>query len=150
MKILVVNKKINLYYSIYDKYEAGIVLQPSEVKSLCVSNASLDDAYVIINMNNEIYLLNANIAPYTLNKMHPHMPTRKRKLLMHKEEIIKLAAKIKKGKFALIPSKIYFVKSKIKVEVCMCKSKNSKDKRIYIKDKETRKEIKNVINKFSK
>jgi SsrA-binding protein len=123
MKLLIPNKKINVNYFTIDKYEAGIALNGNEVKSIVASNANINDAFCFIK-NNEMYLLNAYIAPYKQDsKINKFDPYRKRKLLLHKAEIAKIEYQAKKNKLTLIPSQIYLNKNKVKVEIVLAKNK---------------------------
>jgi SsrA-binding protein len=132
MKILFTNKKINLNYHIIDKYECGISLKGTEVKSIAIANASVDEAFVIIK-NQQAYVMNMYIAPFKQGNIHNVDSYRNRKLLLHKNEILKLDYRSKKERLAIIPTKVYFTNNKIKVEIATCKSKNSRDKRQDLK-----------------
>jgi len=132
--MLIPNKKINFNYSIIDTYEAGIVLNGNEVKNIVKGEGSVDDAFAYISRNLEIFLLNMYIPPFKQDsKIAKYNPTRKRKLLMHKNEIIKLVNEAKKKKLTIVAGSVYLNGNKIKVSLCTAKHKNAKDKRETIK-----------------
>lgn len=135
MKILFVNKKINLNYHIIDKYECGISLKGTEVKSISIANASIDESFVIIKKQ-QAYVMNMYVAPFKQGNIHNVDAYRNRKLLLHKNEILKLEYQTKKEKLTIIPNKVYFKNNKIKLEIAICKSKNMHDKRQDIKKRD--------------
>lgn len=129
------NRKAWHDYFIFDKYEAGIVLQGHEVKSIREGRANLKDAFVRV-INLQAFLFNCHITPYS--RIQGHMliePAASRKLLLHKEEIEKLAGKTSQKGFAVVPLKMYFKKGKVKVEIALVKGKKEYDKRDAIKQK---------------
>ena len=138
------NRKAHHDYFIEDTVEAGVVLQGTEVKSLRSGLANLTDSYAIIK-NEEMYLLNANISPYPQGNIANHEPLRTRKLLLHKDEIRKLAWKMSQKGFTLVPLKIYFKRARAKVLIGLAKGKKSFDKRDTIKANESRREVERVV-----
>ncbi len=138
------NRKAFHDYFIEETVEAGIALQGTEVKSLRLGLANLTDSYAIVK-NEEMFLLNANISPYTHGNIANHEPLRTRKLLLHKEEIRKLTWKMSQKGFTLIPLKIYFVRGRAKVLIGLAKGKKSYDKRETIKAKESKREVERVV-----
>lgn len=146
IKIITKNRKAFFEYHIEERFEAGIVLTGSEVKSLRDGQASLSDSYAIIK-NNEIFLLHAHIAPYSPASMFNHEPKRTRKLLLHSSEIFKLAGKIKEKGFTLIPLMLYFKRGKAKVELGLARGKRKYDKRAAIKTRETKRELSSAIKR---
>lgn len=143
MKLLFTNKKIGMNYSKIDSIEAGICLHGNEVKSLAISNANIDDSFVLIK-NNEAWLMNCYITEYkSNNSFYDYDPLRNRKLLLHKNEIIKYDYQCKKFKYNLIPSRVYFKNKKIKIEIWICKSKKQYDHREDLKKRSLDREIKN-------
>ncbi|MDR0985898.1 MAG: SsrA-binding protein [Mycoplasmataceae bacterium] len=141
MKLLFPNKKINLNYHILDKYECGVSLKGTEVKSIIKANASIDESFVVFNKQ-EAYIINMYIAPFLQANINNIDSYRKRKLLLHKNEIIKIEQQSKKERLAIVPSKCYLEHGKIKLEICLCKSKNSKDKRQDLKKRDETREMK--------
>ena len=138
------NRKARHDYFIEETVEAGVALRGTEVKSLRLGLANLTDSYVLIR-NNEAFLFNANISPYTHGNIANHEPLRTRKLLLHKAEIVKLTWKMSQKGFTLIPLKIYFVRGKAKVLIGLAKGKKSFDKRDTIKEKESKREVERVM-----
>lgn len=139
-KVVTTNRKAYHDYHIQDTYEAGIMLQGTEVKSLRDGRANLKDSYAIIK-NREVFLLNCHISPYSHGNMQNHDPERTRKLLLHKKEINKLWGKTGQQGFTLIPLKIYFKDGKAKVVLGVAKGKRHYEKRTSIKEREAKREI---------
>lgn len=136
------NRKARHDYQILETVEAGLVLKGSEIKSIYERLCSLDGAYAMI-FNGEAFLLGCNIEPYKQASFFNHEPKRQRKLLLHKAEIVKLAEKIKAKGFTLVPLSVYISKGKAKVELAVCKGRQLHDKRQALREKESRKEVKN-------
>jgi len=136
----IVNRQASFNYFIEDTYEAGIVLKGTEIKSIRSGKCNIKDSYVIIR-NNEAFLLNSHISPYEQGNIFNHEETRTRKLLLNKKEILKLNDKLNIEGYTLIPLKIYFVKSRAKVLVGVCKGKKNYDKRESIKEKDIQREL---------
>lgn len=141
--VIALNKRAYYDFSILDKYETGIVLKGTEVKSLRDHKASLVDAYARVK-NGEVWLNNANIAIYKLGTFTNHEPTSARKLLLKKSEIKKLANKLKDRSLTLIPLKLYFHGPYVKVELGLAKGKKQFDKRESIKKAEVQRNLKRV------
>ncbi len=133
-KLICQNKKAWHNYSIEDKYEAGIVLLGTEVKSLRDGRANLGDSYGKIK-NGEVFLVDAHISPYSFGNRFNHDPLRPRKLLLHKKEIRRLIGKVQEKGFTLIPLRLYFSDGKAKVELGLAKGKRLFDKRETLKRK---------------
>ena len=134
------NRKAYHDYHIETTYEAGISLLGTEVKSLREGKVNLKDSYAIIK-DNEVFLLNCHISPYSHGNIFNHEPLRTRKLLLNRSEISKMFAHISQKGFTLIPLKIYFRKGKAKVEIGLAKGKRQYEKREAVKEKEARREI---------
>ncbi len=139
-KIIVDNRKARHDYYLLEKFEAGIALVGTEVKSLRAGRANLTDSYAQID-NGELFLYNMHISPYEQGSIYNVDPTRKRKLLMHKREIMRLLGKIKEKGLTLIPTKIYFNRGKVKVEIALAQGKKLHDKRAVQKEKDAKREI---------
>jgi SsrA-binding protein len=132
-------------YFIDAKYEAGIVLLGTEVKSLRQGKASFNDSYCLIH-ENEIWLKSFNISPYTHGSVNNHDPVRDRKLLLQKREILKIGAKLKEKGYTLIPLRLFFnEKSLVKVEIGLARGKKLHDKRDTIKHREADREMKRYL-----
>jgi SsrA-binding protein len=139
------NKKAYHDYEILEKYEAGIALKGTEVKSLREGKANLRDAFVRIE-DGEAYLFNAYIAPYTHGNLFNHEPTRKRKLLLHKSEIKRLYGKTQEKGLTIIPLRMYFnQRGKVKVEIALARGKKKYDKREAIKRRELEREAQKAM-----
>src|SRR5437899_364031 len=128
IKIVTTNRDAYHNYFIDATYEAGLLLTGTEVKSLREGRAHLKDAYVAIK-DGEAWLINAHISPYSHGNRENHEPTRTRKLLMHKREIVQLASKAQEKGLSLIPTKIYFKAGRAKTEIGVGRGKKLYDKR---------------------
>ena len=135
MIIICQNKKASFEYFLLDKYEAGIKLKGTEIKSIRAGKCNINDAYVIMK-NNRPYILNMFIAKYDNGNIFNHDELRTRELLMHKHECIKLSNKIKLEGLTLVATKAYFEGSLVKIEVCLAKGKKLTDKRETIKKRD--------------
>jgi len=123
-----VNRAASHNYFLLEKYEAGIALRGTEVKSVRSGRANLKDAYGVIK-DGEAWLLNAHIGPYEHGNIFNHDPVRTRKLLLHKEELRKLIGKTQQKGLTLIPIRLYFRNGKVKCEIALARGKQSWDKR---------------------
>ena len=131
----ILNRKASHDYFIKDTYEAGIELLGTEIKSIRKGQANINDSYARVK-NNEIYLTNMYIAKYEEWNRFNHDERRERKLLLHKNEIIKINHEITTKRYTLIPLKVYFVRGKAKVSLGICQGKKLYDKRQVIKEKD--------------
>lgn len=146
MSDLVSNRKARYDYEILETFEAGIELLGTEIKSLRTNSGSLNEAYITVAEDEQLWLINSSITPYQYGNVHNHEEKRKRKLLMHKEEILKLKkATVEKG-LALIPLSFYLKKGFVKVKIAIAKGKKRYDKRHALKEKEE----KRTMQKFLK
>ncbi|MBQ7660998.1 MAG: SsrA-binding protein SmpB [Clostridia bacterium] len=127
-KLIAQNKKAYHEYFVLDKYEAGIALYGTEVKSLRQGAVNLKDAYCEIK-DGELFALGVHISPYEKGNIYNRAPLRDKKLLMHKREIMRLLGKVKEDGLALIPLSLYFRGAHVKMEVGLCKGKKLYDKR---------------------
>ena len=128
-------------YEIIEKYEAGIVLFGTEIKSIRQGKVNLKDSYASIDKNGEVFVHSMHISPYEHGNIYNVNPTRDRKLLVHKKEVLKLLNYIKQGGYTLVPSRVYSSGRWFKVELCVCKGKKLYDKRESIKEREAKKQI---------
>ncbi|MBS1552914.1 MAG: SsrA-binding protein SmpB [Bacteroidetes bacterium] len=140
IKIITSNRKANFEYSILHKYEAGIVLLGTEVKSLRDSKVNIQDSYGRI-IRDEVWLINASINEYKYGNINNHDPLRNRKLLLNKREIRKIKQELQEKGLTLVPLKIYFRGSKIKIELGIAKGKKLYDKRESIKKRDTERKL---------
>ena len=138
-KVVATNRKARHDYHIEDVLEAGIVLSGTEVKSLRAGRASLVDGYADID-NGEAWLENVHIPEYLQGTWNNHSTRRKRKLLLHKDEILKLQSKVKESGFTLIPLSLYFKDGRAKVELALAKGKKEYDKRQALKERQDKRE----------
>lgn len=144
MDVVCQNRKAYHDYHIEETIEAGIVLLGTEVKSLRAGQANLKDSYVLVK-DNEVFLLNCHISPYSHGNITNHEPLRTRKLLLHRKEIERLRWKVAQKGYTLIPLKVYFKGSMAKVEVGFAKGKQVFEKRDKIKEREAKREIARAI-----
>lgn len=145
IKVISENRKARFDYFLEDRFEAGLVLVGTEIKSLREHSVNIKDAYVIIK-DDEAYVLNMNIAEYKQGNIFNHEPLRTRKLLLHKKEILRLKKKIKEEGYTLIPTKVYLSKGKAKLEFAIAKGKKNYDKR----EDDKKKSIEKEMRKYSK
>ena len=139
-KVVATNRKARYDYHITDTVEAGMVLKGTEVKSLRDGKVNIKDSYALIE-ENEMYLLGVYISPYSHGTTKPHEPDRRRKLLLHKGEILKLKRTIEQKGLTVIPLRIYFKDGKAKVLLGTAKGKAKHDKRRDIAERDAKREI---------
>jgi len=140
IKLVCRNRKAYFEYTIDDLFEAGLVLRGTEVKSLRLGKANIQDAYARFR-DGEIYLLNAHISPYPHAAGENHEPTRPRKLLLRRREMKRLMGKLTERGYTLIPLKLYFKNEYAKVELGLAKGKKKADKRETIRRREEQREM---------
>ena len=148
-KIICLNRKASFNYFFLEILEAGIVLKGSEVKSLRDGKGSIADSYAIDN-NGELFLINSHIPLYRQSSYNNHDPKENRKLLLNKKEINKLIGRINQEGLTLIPTKLYFVKGKVKVEIAVAKGKKLYDKRQVKKTRDWNREKARLLSKNNK
>lgn len=146
-KIIAQNKKAYHEYFVLDKYEAGIELFGTEVKSLRMGAVNLKDSYCEIK-DGELLARGVHISPYEKGNIYNREPLRVKRLLMHKREIFKLFGKVKEDGLALIPLSLYFKGSRVKVEVGLCKGKKLYDKRETAAKKDAARNIERSMKNF--
>jgi SsrA-binding protein len=142
------NRQAGFRYHLLERFEAGIVLQGSEVKSLRDGSAQLKDAYAEVR-DGEVWLRNMHIAPYKPASRENHEPDRPRKLLLHRREIERLVGKTAERGLTLVPTRLYFSGPRAKVELALARGKEMHDKRRSIKERETRREIERAMSERS-
>jgi SsrA-binding protein len=138
------NRQAGFRYELLERYECGIVLQGSEVKSMRDGGVQLKDAYADVR-DGEVWLERMHIAPYKPAREN-HDPERPRKLLLHKREIERLIGKTAERGLTLVPTRLYFKGSRAKVEIALAKGKEQKDKRRSIKEREVKREIERELS----
>ena len=140
IKIISENRKARFNYTLTETFEAGIALTGSEVKSLRNNSCQLQDAYVAFQ-NGEVVLYRANISLYKASSYNNHEPERVRKLLLNKNEIHKIYSALEEKGMSCVPTKMYFKKGFVKVEIALAKGKNQGDKRETVKKREANREL---------
>ncbi len=145
----IINRKAKFNYELLDKIEAGIALTGAEVKSVKQGHINLGDAFVRIDPNQEVWLVNANVSPYAFADNRHYDPTRSRKLLLHKKEILSLLKKMEAKHLALVPTACYTVKRQIKIEVALAKGKKQWQKKETIKKRDIEREMQRDLKNYS-
>lgn len=143
-KVVASNRKARHDYTIEDTYEAGLVLTGTEVKSLRMGRASLVDGYGYID-GGEAWLDAVHIPEFNQGSWNNHPPRRKRKMLLHKEQILKIHNKVKEGGYTLVPLSIYFLDGNAKVELAVAKGKREYDKRQTLRERTDKREADRAI-----
>lgn len=138
-KLIANNKKAYHDYFVDEKYEAGLVLHGTEVKSLRMGKCSIKEAFIRIE-NGEVWVYGMHISPYEMGNIFNKDPLRPKKLLMHRKEIDKLLGRIKEKGFTLVPLEVYFKEGRAKLELGLCRGKKLYDKRETIAKKDMHRE----------
>jgi SsrA-binding protein len=145
-KVVAMNRKASHDYFLEDRFEAGIALVGTEIKSVRNGQVQIREAYVQ-PQGSEMYLLNAHIAPYDPAAQQNHDPLRPRKLLLHKKEIAKLADKVKLKGYAIVPLRMYLAKGRAKLEIALGKGKKQYDKRQAIAERDSQREMDRALSR---
>lgn len=141
MKVITTNKSASFEYFIEEKYEAGIVLQGNEIKSVRLGNVNMNDSFCFVR-GNDVSVKNMHIAFYDKSDGFTQKDTRRdRKLLLHKSEIAKIAGKINRQGYTLVPLKMYFKDSLIKMEIALCKGKHTYDKKQSLAERDVKRSL---------
>jgi len=140
------NRRARFEFHILEELECGIALTGTEVKSLRNGQASIAEAYAMVK-NGQMYLLGCHIPEYTQGNVHNHVPTRERKLLLHKKEIQRWHAAVKEKGITIVPLSLYFKGSRAKIELALCKGKKLYDKRQDKRQKEDKREIDRAMSR---
>ncbi len=149
MKQIAYNRSAKFEYFIEEKYEAGIVLEGAEVKSLRAGNCNLNDSFCLIH-GGECYLKNMHIAVYDKSgAFNTKDSKRDRKLLMHRAELDKIVGKINEKGMTLVPISLYFKDSLIKVEVALCKGKQTYDKKRAVAERDSKRQLEREIKNYT-
>ncbi len=145
MKLITANKSASFEYFIEDKFEAGIVLEGSEVKSLREGKASLNESFCTL-YHGEVFIKNMHIAVYDKSGAFSTRDARKdRKLLLHKQEIAKIVGKVNEKGYTLVPLKLYFKDALVKLEIALCKGKHTYDKKRSLAEKDVKRETDRMV-----
>jgi SsrA-binding protein len=148
-KLICNNKKAYHNYFIEEKFEAGMVLTGTEIKSLRLGNANLNDSFAIVR-NGEAFLNNLHISPYDFGNRENHDPDRMRKLLLHKKEIGRLFGKIREQGYSVVPLRLYLKNGLVKVEIGLAKGKKLYDKREVMKEKDQKRDMSQAMKERNK
>ena len=148
-KIICLNRKASFNYFFHELLEAGIALKGSEVKSLREGKASIADSYAV-DKNGEIFLINSHIPLYKQSSYNNHDPKDDRKLLLKRKEINKLIGRINQDGLTLVPTKLYFLKGKAKVQIAVAKGKKLYDKRQVKKKRDWNREQRRILSNSKK
>jgi SsrA-binding protein len=140
VKVIAVNRKARFDYAVDDKYECGIELLGTEVKSFRDGRISFPDAWAEVS-DNEVWLRSLRIAENPFSSVFNHDPDRKKRLLLHRDEIKRIARKVDEKGYTLIPLSFYFKKGRVKVELGLCKGKKAYDKRADIRERDVQREM---------
>lgn len=146
MKLIASNKRANFDYFLHEKFEAGIVLKGSEVKSIRYNGMSINQSFVQVE-NGQVFLKNAYIKPYENASLFKQPERRNRKLLLHKKQILKLSKAVQTDSFTIVPTKVYFLNGLVKVEIALAKGKKNYDKRQTIAEKTEKLKIQKALKK---
>jgi SsrA-binding protein len=145
-KLIAENRRARHDYNLSDRYEAGIVLTGTEVKSLREGRASLQQAYADLR-EMEVWLVGAHISEYAQGNVNNHDPDRDRKLLLHRKEIESLIGKVRERGFTLVPTRLYFKDGKAKVELALAKGKERFDKRRDIAKRDAERQMERAVGR---
>jgi SsrA-binding protein len=143
-KLITENRKARHDYNLLERYEAGIILTGTEVKSLREGRATLQQSYADVR-GEEVWLVGAHIAEYAQGNVNNHDPDRDRKLLLHKQEIASLIGKVRERGFTLVPTRMYWKNGKAKVELALAKGKEVRDKRRDIAKRDADRQIERAL-----
>ncbi len=149
IKSITTNRRATFDYEILERFEAGIALLGSEVKSLREGQANLKDSYAWVK-DGEVYLVGAYIAPYGFAREGGHAPERDRKLLLHRREIDKIAGTLAEKGLTLVPMRMYFKDGRVKIELGIGRGKRTVDKRQTIKEREAKREMDRSIRRATR
>lgn len=144
IKVVYNNKRANFDYELQERFEAGIVLTGTEIKSIRASKVSLQKSFVQAR-DNELWLLEANIAQYDHGNIHNHDPERPRKLLLHRREINKILAALAQKGLTLVPTRLYLKDGRAKVEVALARGKRKYDKRADLAKRDSDRQVERAL-----
>ena len=144
-KLIAENRKARHEYQLFERYEAGLVLTGTEVKSLRAGGATLQRAYADVR-DGEVWLVGAHIAEYGQGNVANHDPDRDRKLLLHRKEIASMIGKVRERGFTVVPTRLYFKDGKAKVELALARGKEQHDKRRDIAKREAQRQIERALH----
>lgn len=143
-KTIASNRKAGYDYELLDRYEAGVVLTGTEIKSIRLGNVNLRDSYARLQ-HGEMWLFNCHVAQYKAGSYQNHEPTRQRKLLLHRRQIEQLAETMGQQGLTVVPTRMYYVRGRVKVEVAVARGKKTYDKRAAIADRDAKRDISRAL-----
>jgi SsrA-binding protein len=145
IKVVATNRKAGRDFVLEDKYEAGLVLKGTEIKSIRAGRVNLSDGYVQ-SRDGELWLVNVHIAPYDPSgQYYGHEPLRPRKLLLHRREISRLVSRVTERGYTIVPTRLYLKEGRAKVEIALAKGKRKYDKREAIAKRTARRDIERAL-----
>ena len=145
-RVVAANRRARFEFHVLEQLECGIALTGTEVKSLRTGQCSIVEAFAMVR-NGEMWLVGAHIAEYAQGNVHNHVPTRERKLLLHRKEIERWHARVKEKGVTIVPLSLYFKGSRAKLEIALCKGKKLYDKREDQRKKDDRREIERAMSR---
>mgnify|MGYP001074425407 CR=1 FL=1 len=143
-RVLTVNRQASHNYHLEERFEAGVALTGTEVKSIREGRVNLRDSYADVKQG-ELWLLNCHISPYSHGNIYNHDPLRTRKLLLHKQEIRRLIGKVEERGYTLVPTRMYLKNGRIKVEIALARGKRAYDKREAERRRQAEQEARQAI-----
>jgi SsrA-binding protein len=143
-KLIAANRRARHEYHLLERFEAGLVLTGTEVKSLRQGNATIDRAYADVR-DGQVWLVGAHISPYEQASLGSHDPDRDRKLLLHRREIASLIGKVKERGLTLVPTQLYFKNGRAKIELALARGKEQRDKRRDIAKRDADRQIERAL-----
>lgn len=144
IKVVATNRKASHQYQFHDRFEAGMVLLGSEIKSIRAGRVSLQDGYVLFE-GGEAWLVNVHIAPYDPANRQNHAPRRRRKLLLHRREIDRLRSRVVERGYTVVPTKLYLTGGRAKVEIALARGKKQYDKRQDLAQRDSKRQVERAI-----
>jgi SsrA-binding protein len=144
IKVIATNRKARHEYHFDDVFEAGLVLQGSEIKSIRAGRVSLREGFVIFE-GGEAWLVNVHIAPYDPASRQGHEPRRRRKLLLHRREIDRLSSRVQEKGYTVVPTQLYLKDGRAKVEIALAKGKKLHDKRQTIAERDSKRQVERAL-----
>jgi SsrA-binding protein len=144
IKVIATNRKARHEYHFDDVFEAGLVLQGSEIKSIRAGRVSLREGFVIFE-GGEAWLVNVHIAPYDPASRQGHEPRRRRKLLLHRREIDRLSSRVQEKGYTIVPTQLYLKDGRAKVEIALAKGKKLHDKRQTIAERDSKRQVERAL-----
>lgn len=142
--VVATNRKARHEYQFHDTFEAGLVLMGTEIKSIRAGRVSLQEGFVVFE-GNEAWLVNVHIAPYDPASRQNHEPRRRRKLLLHRREIDRLASRVQEKGYTVVPTRLYLKDGRAKVEIALARGKKLYDKRQTIAKRDSKRQVERAL-----